>query len=121
MAKIFVFDMPHATRFTEARIGFLNKWLPGLTKSESLGTALDVGCGVGYFSRSLSDLGFEVVALDGRPENIAEAQRRYPKVKFAILNLEDPAVQELGSFDLVLCFGLLYHLENPFLAIRNLY
>jgi FkbM family methyltransferase len=27
----------------------------------------------------------------------------------------------LGRFDLVLCFGLLYHLENPVVAIRNLH
>ena len=26
----------------------------------------------------------------------------------------------LGRFDLVFCFGLLYHLENPLLAIRHL-
>lgn len=26
----------------------------------------------------------------------------------------------LGEFDLVLCFGLLYHLENPLLAVRHL-
>ena len=26
----------------------------------------------------------------------------------------------LGKFDLVLCFGLLYHLENPLLAVRHL-
>jgi hypothetical protein len=26
----------------------------------------------------------------------------------------------LGGFDLVLCFGLLYHLENPLLAVRHL-
>ena len=28
---------------------------------------------------------------------------------------------EIGTFDLVLCVGLLYHLENPFLAVRNLF
>jgi hypothetical protein len=26
----------------------------------------------------------------------------------------------MGTYDLVFCFGLLYHLENPFRAIRNL-
>ena len=32
----------------------------------------------------------------------------------------DASVKALGTFDLVVCFGLLYHLENPLLAIRNL-
>jgi hypothetical protein len=27
----------------------------------------------------------------------------------------------MGTFDLVLCFGLLYHLENPLRAVRNLH
>jgi hypothetical protein len=35
--------------------------------------------------------------------------------------VEDPALSELGVFDLTLCVGLLYHLENPFRAIRNLH
>jgi hypothetical protein len=29
-------------------------------------------------------------------------------------------ILQLGWFDLVLCFGLLYHLENPLRAIRHL-
>jgi hypothetical protein len=35
-------------------------------------------------------------------------------------NVEDPSIAELGPFDLVVCPGLLYHLENPFRAVRNL-
>jgi len=41
-------------------------------------------------------------------------------VRFAVCNAEDPILLGFGSFDLVFCFGLLYHLENPLLAIRHL-
>jgi SAM-dependent methyltransferase len=121
MTRKWVFDMSHATGFTEARIDFLNEWLPDLLKSLGLKTALDVGCGVGYFSRYLADLGLDVVALDGRPGNIEEAERRHPGIKFWTYNVEDTEMLQVGSFDLVVCFGLLYHLENPLQAIRNLH
>lgn len=121
MRNFWVFDMPHATRFSTARMAHLSVWLPKLIESHDLTTALDAGCGVGYFSRYLADLGLKVIALDGRPNNIQEAQKRHPDIKFLVDNLEHERVRDLGSFDLVLCFGLLYHLENPFLAIRNLH
>jgi hypothetical protein len=42
-------------------------------------------------------------------------------IPFETANVESPEVTRLGHFDLVVCFGLLYHLENPFQALRNLY
>jgi len=79
-----------------------------------------VGCGIGDFSRFLADLNFRVTGLDGREENVAEARRRNPGIAFEVADAEDLPVSRLGTFDLVLCFGLLYHLENPFRAIRHL-
>ena len=121
MKKAWVFDLPHARRLTEARQSFLRAILPHLKQGLDLRTALDVGCGVGYFSAFLKDLGFQVTGVDGRAENVAEARSRFPDIRFHVSNVEDPSVAKLGQFDLVLCFGLLYHLENPFAAIRNLY
>ncbi len=120
MSKPFVFDQPHATRYMDARQGFLRELLPEFKEALGLRSALDVGCGIGFFSGFLREMGFRVVAFDGRPENIEEARRRNPGVDFRVADAEDPKVQELGSFDLVLCFGLLYHLENPLRAFRNL-
>lgn len=106
---------------TESRKEFLDRLLPELIRSCNLKTALDVGCGVGFFSEYLHKLGLNITALDARPENIAEAKKRYPNIQFHLYNIEEPEIQNLGSIDLLLCFGLLYHLENPFRAIRNLY
>jgi hypothetical protein len=33
--------------------------------------------------------------------------------------VEDLSLRDIGTVDLVLSVGLLYHLENPFRAIRN--
>jgi 2-polyprenyl-3-methyl-5-hydroxy-6-metoxy-1,4-benzoquinol methylase len=85
-----------------------------------LRTALDVGCGLGHFSGLLHSSGLQVSAVDGRQGNVEEGRRRYPQVSFRKFDAEDYALRELGKFDLVFCFGLLYHLENPMLTIRHL-
>jgi FkbM family methyltransferase len=85
-----------------------------------LANALDAGCGVGFFAQTLQECGLFVRGFDGRLENVVEARRRFPKIAFGEGDVEDPDITQLGTFDLVLCFGLVYHLENPMLAIRHL-
>jgi SAM-dependent methyltransferase len=119
--KTWAFDIPWALEFAEVRKKFLVSFLQASRSQMELASALDVGCGVGEFSQFLFDSGLRVVAVDGRPENVAEGQRRCPQVTFRTANAEDLTTAEIGIFDLVICFGLLYHLENPFRAIRNLH
>lgn len=114
------FDRVEYQRKSDARGAFLEKILPELQAAQSLKTALDAGCGVGFFATLLAGNGFHVTAFDARLENVEEARRRYPAIRFEVRDVEDVAITGLGQFDLVLCFGLLYHLENPFRALRNL-
>jgi SAM-dependent methyltransferase len=119
--KKWLFDRQWTRDFTAVRQKFVAEFLAKIRPQIEHGSALDVGCGVGDFSQFLSGLGFRVVAVDGRAENSAEARKRYPNITFRTQNAEELDAAELGSFDLVLCFGLLYHLENPFRAIRQLF
>jgi SAM-dependent methyltransferase len=121
LANDFNFDKRHARQIVEARQALLGEILKSCAPAVRLRTALDAGCGVGYFSAFLRDAGLEVTAFDGRGQNIEEARQRHPGVKFYVGDVEDPAVQQLGKFDFVLCFGLMYHLENPMRAFRNLH
>ncbi|MEN2992889.1 MAG: class I SAM-dependent methyltransferase [Bacteroidia bacterium] len=114
------FDAPEAISLNKARMEMLDSLLKTLSTYVELKSALDVGAGVGYFSRFLKDRGFEVVGVEGREENVQEAQRRHPDIQFLCRNVEDPSLPDLGTFDLVLAFGILYHLENPFAAVRNI-
>jgi tRNA (mo5U34)-methyltransferase len=116
-----IFDAKHYELLNSSRAAVVSKVLLQTKSSLGLQTAVDVGCGLGYFSGLLLSLGFEVTSVDGRAENVEEAKRRYPNAKFKQCNAEDPRLKELGQFDLVFCFGLLYHLENPLLAIHNLH
>jgi len=116
-----VFDLEESQRLVEARGGFLRRFVAGFKDRLELRTALDAGCGVGYFSQLLQEMGLRVTAFDARPENVAEARRRHPGIDFHVADAEELRPQEFGAFDLVLCFGLLYHLENPVRAVRRLH
>lgn len=118
--KQSIFDQVHYRQHIEARGETIRKITGDLKGSLDLSTAIDVGCGLGFFSQILQECGLSVRAFDGRLANIEEARQRYPKIFFDQGDIEDQNISKLGTFDLVLCFGLLYHLENPLLAIRNL-
>ena len=115
------FDSEFAQRYTRIRQKVISAFLDRINSQIPLRSVIDIGCGVGYFSKFLSDRGLDLIAIDGRDENVKEGQRRYPEITFLTKNAEDPGLPDLGVFDLVLCVGLIYHLENPFRAIRNLH
>ena len=119
MDKQWLFDRKWTRDFTGARQATVGPLINDLKMKAGLHSALDVGCGVGDFSRFLSDLGFQVLGLDGRQENIDEAKRRHPEINFVVGNAEELGTADLGRYDLVLCFGLLYHLDNPFVPFGN--
>ncbi len=121
MSSAWVFDAPHYDRLNESRSVWLDSLLDSLSVRPDLRTALDAGCGMGFFSAHLFRSGLEVSGFDVRADTIVEARRRHPEVTFHVGDAEDVHIRELGRFDCVLCFGLLYHLENPFLAVRNLH
>lgn len=118
--KLTPFDQREYRRLIEARGETIRRIVTKLKPALGLSNALDAGCGVGFFSQTLAECGLNVCGFDARAENVEEAQRRFPGIPFGLADVEDRAVLQLGRFDMVLCFGLLYHLENPLLAIRNL-
>src|SRR5688500_17148087 len=121
MSEAFVFDTENARRITERRWEALERLLRELRSEVELGTALDAGSGVGYFAQRLQGTGdLRVSAFDVRPQNVEEGRRRLPGVDFHTGDIEEGSITGLGTFDLVVCFGLLYHLENPFRAVRHL-
>lgn len=81
---------------------------------------LEVGAGIGLHTPFFLERGCTVTVTDGRAENVAEIQRRHPGVKTAIVDLEIDKPIELGRFDVIYCYGLLYHLSNPQRALARL-
>ncbi len=116
-----IFDAEHYESLNASRAEVVSHLLNEVKNPLALRTAIDVGCGLGYFSKLLASHGLEVTAVDGRQQNVEEAQARHPGIQFRRFDAEDSSLRSLGQFDLVFCFGLLYHLENPLLAVRHLH
>ena len=118
--KLTPFDQREYRKLIAARAETIRRVAEKLKPVMRLKNALDAGCGVGFFSKTLDECGLNVRGFDGRKENIVEARKRFPNLRFETADIQDSSILELGRFDFVLCCGLLYHLENPLLAVRNL-
>ena len=82
---------------------------------------LDIGCWDGFFSFEAERHGAEVVAIDRwRPENFFKAHHALnSKVEFHEMSVYELSRSKLGSFDVVLFMGVLYHLQHPLLALQR--
>lgn len=75
---------------------------------------LEVGAGIGLHTAFFEERGCTVLSTDGSAVNLAEIKRRFPGRKTARLDLDHPGdIAGLGTFDLVYCYGTLYHLGDP--------
>ena len=84
-------------------------------------SVLEVGGGIGLLTGFFEERGCKVLSTDARPENVAEMKRRWPRRQVATLDLEQPkAIVAMGKFDVVFCYGTLYHLAAPEPALAAL-
>ena len=84
-------------------------------------TVLEAGCGAGRFTEVLAATGAEVWAVDasGAVDAAAETVAGFDNVRLAQADLFDLPFAA-GSFDRVLCYGVLQHTPDPqaaFLAV----
>lgn len=82
---------------------------------------LDIGCWDGFFSFEMERHGADVVAIDcWRPQTFFEARQILnSRVEFHEKSVYELTRNELGSFDIVLMLGVLYHLQHPLLALQR--
>jgi SAM-dependent methyltransferase len=112
-----VFDVDAALRINDARMRAI----------ESLGLdlenkrVLDVGSGPGHFIGFYQSRRCTVTAVEGRVDNVAALRQRHPDVQAVVADVQSFDLTALGRFDVVHCLGLLYHLENPIAALRNMF
>lgn len=86
-------------------------------------SVLDVGCNAGFFSVEMKRAGAErVLGIEAAPQFLAQA--RFVRealgldIEFEGLGAYDLS-RDLGSFDLTLFLGVIYHLKNPLLGLEK--
>jgi SAM-dependent methyltransferase len=79
---------------------------------------LDLACLEGLYGIELARHGAEVISIEGREANVVKA--RFAKdvldldnITFVQDDVRNLSVEKYGRFDVVLCLGILYHLDAP--------
>jgi ubiquinone/menaquinone biosynthesis C-methylase UbiE len=83
-------------------------------------SVLEIGAGIGDLSHFYTDRGCAITITDARPENLEYLKTRYPDCRIQALDMEHPSPIEGSPFDVVHCYGLLYHLSDPGQALAFL-
>jgi SAM-dependent methyltransferase len=111
MSQFSCFLAPNALAINQARQEHLDSLgLPILQSSR----VLEVGAGIGLHTGFFIDKGCDVVSTDGRADNVEEIRRRWPGIVVQQVDLEkETSLKHLGTFDIVYCYGLLYHVGDP--------
>jgi SAM-dependent methyltransferase len=109
------FDTSEALKINEARL----EHLASLDLPLGGRNVLEVGAGVGHLTRFFLERDCRVVVTEARAENVRELARRLPAVDVCQAEIE-ASLEHRGTFDVVFCYGVLYHLESPLRALRNM-
>jgi SAM-dependent methyltransferase len=84
---------------------------------------LEVGSGVGLLTKLFEDKKCRVISTEARSENVSANLQMNPHRAGRVLRRDLTVAHshdDLGAFDVVFCYGTLYHLPNPQLCIQDL-
>lgn len=111
-----LFHGPYYSRHTARRLEHLaSLGLPVAGKS-----VLEVGAGIGDLSHFYMDRGARITITETRPDSLGYLRFRYPEADIRSLDLENPVDLPDAPFDVVHCYGVLYHLSRPAEALAFL-
>jgi tRNA (mo5U34)-methyltransferase len=85
---------------------------------------LDIGCHQGYYSIAMARLGWNVTGMDAREESLRSARfaseaSGLPNIRYHQGRVETLYRNEGHAYDLTLFLGVLYHVEDPMLCLRQ--
>ena len=90
-------------------------------------TVLELGAGIGDHTSFFLDRGCKATLIEGRSENLdilrqsfASEQKWVEGTDFTVVqaDLDMPEMTEVAPHEIVFCYGLLYHLNNPFRLLK---
>lgn len=78
----------------------------------------EVSAGIGDHTSFFIDRNCAVMCSEVRPELLAVLKQRYPELTVLQLDLEKPDPKFPGEFDVIYCYGVLYHIRTPRSALE---
>ena len=74
-------------------------------------TVLELGCFTGEIGNAISTLGGKVTACDARLEHVETVRKHFPHINAFVLDC-DGSFELPQNYDIIINFGMLYHLNN---------
>lgn len=114
----FAFDSLNYQKINKARIEHLDS----LDLSFKGKTILELGSGPGDIAEYLLKEGAYVTSVDGREENIKSAYSKHAFKKWNgyVYDLEKNISPGLTKYDIIIAYGILYHLSDPKAFIQRI-
>lgn len=92
-----------------------------LLKEKKNGMLLDVGCGKGILEYCLkSKYNFDIYGFDIDSESINFAKDTFNNQNYIVGDANKTFLYHDNTFDVVICIGLLEHIENPHNVIKEM-
>lgn len=98
-------------------------FFPGTNSEGGRGKVADLGCLEGGYTAAFAQMGFDALGIEAREDNIKNCTLVKENLGLPHLNFVKDDVRNMakyGPFDITLCYGLLYHLNDPVSFLKTL-
>ncbi len=100
----------------------LDLFIPEKAERKKLRVA-DLGCLEGGYAVEFARMGFDTLGIEAREENIKKCNYVKSNLSLSNLNFVQDDIRNLakyGKFDVTLCYGVLYHLNDPVQFLKTM-
>jgi len=89
--------------------------------NSSIKTIIDIGCGDGTYTSEIKNKfpNINITGIDPSDNAIETAKKKYPNITFLNKNIYDLESLKTQKYDLCIIRGVLHHISNQSLAIKN--
>ena len=114
-------DVGRETLFVMNRAGFYNQWLVSFFDAYLKGEMLEIGCGIGSFTRILKEKS-KLTAVDKNRNYVKKLKRKFRNADIGFGDIEKGKYFFKNiTFDTIICLNVLEHVENDIQALKNMH